>query len=222
MTVGGDVAWQMGGFGGRARRADEHVPRRPPHARRGGDGPQRAGRRGAGRALRAARRGAARRSPPRSAARRARRARHVGRRPAGGGLVRARRRRWPASGWCSPASPRSPRRSAETPAAANGIAGAVLGAAYLLRAAGDVGDGTLSWLSPIGWAQAHAPVRGRAVVAAGAARRRDRRARRRSRSRCARAATRAPGSSRRGPARRPRRRGCCARSGSRCGCSAAC
>lgn len=35
--------------------------------------------------------------------------------------------------------------------AANGIAGAALGAAYLLRAAGDSGDGTLSWLSPIGW-----------------------------------------------------------------------
>jgi ABC-2 type transport system permease protein len=34
-----------------------------------------------------------------------------------------------------------------------GIAGAILGAAFVLRAAGDVGDGTLSWLSPIGWAQ---------------------------------------------------------------------
>ncbi len=38
--------------------------------------------------------------------------------------------------------------------AANGLAGAVLGAAYVARAIGDVGDGTLSWLSPIGWAQA--------------------------------------------------------------------
>ncbi len=37
------------------------------------------------------------------------------------------------------------------------ISGAALGAAYLLRAAGDVGDGTLSWLSPIGWAQAMRP-----------------------------------------------------------------
>jgi polyether ionophore transport system permease protein len=41
--------------------------------------------------------------------------------------------------------------------AANGIAGAVLGAAYLLRAAGDSGDGTLSWLSPIGWGKATRP-----------------------------------------------------------------
>ena len=40
---------------------------------------------------------------------------------------------------------------------AHAIAGAALGAAYLLRAAGDVGDGTLSWLSPIGWAQAMRP-----------------------------------------------------------------
>jgi ABC-2 type transport system permease protein len=39
---------------------------------------------------------------------------------------------------------------------ARGVYGAValtLGAASLLRAAGDVGNGALSWLSPIGWAQ---------------------------------------------------------------------
>jgi ABC-2 type transport system permease protein len=41
--------------------------------------------------------------------------------------------------------------------AANGLAGVVLGAAFLLRAAGDSGDGTLSWLSPIGWARATRP-----------------------------------------------------------------
>jgi polyether ionophore transport system permease protein len=41
--------------------------------------------------------------------------------------------------------------------AAFGLVGAVLGASYALRAAGDVGDGTLSWLSPIGWAQAMRP-----------------------------------------------------------------
>jgi ABC-2 type transport system permease protein len=34
-----------------------------------------------------------------------------------------------------------------------GISGAVLGYAYVLRAAGDAGDGALSWLSPIGWSQ---------------------------------------------------------------------
>jgi ABC-2 type transport system permease protein len=36
--------------------------------------------------------------------------------------------------------------------AATGIAGAVLGGTYLLRAAGDTGPGGLTWLSPIGWA----------------------------------------------------------------------
>jgi ABC-2 type transport system permease protein len=43
---------------------------------------------------------------------------------------------------------------------AYGLVGAVLGAAYALRAAGDVGDGTLSWLSPIGWGQAMRPYAG--------------------------------------------------------------
>jgi ABC-2 type transport system permease protein len=38
-----------------------------------------------------------------------------------------------------------------------GITGAAIGGAYLLRAAGDVGDGTLSWLSPIGWGQSMRP-----------------------------------------------------------------
>ncbi|MCL2533783.1 MAG: ABC transporter permease [Nocardiaceae bacterium] len=36
---------------------------------------------------------------------------------------------------------------------ARGIAFAVLAVAFLLRAVGDAGSGTLSWLSPIGWAQ---------------------------------------------------------------------
>ena len=40
---------------------------------------------------------------------------------------------------------------------AYGATGAVLGLAYLLRAAGDVGNGTLSWLSPIGWGQSMRP-----------------------------------------------------------------
>lgn len=41
-----------------------------------------------------------------------------------------------------------------------GIAGAVLGASFVLRAVGDIGDGTLSWLSPIGWAQKTRPFAG--------------------------------------------------------------
>jgi ABC-2 type transport system permease protein len=40
---------------------------------------------------------------------------------------------------------------------AYGLVGAVLGGSYVLRAAGDVGDGTLSWLSPIGWTQSMRP-----------------------------------------------------------------
>lgn len=38
-----------------------------------------------------------------------------------------------------------------------GAAGAVLGAAYVVRAIGDIGDGTISWLSPIGVAQKARP-----------------------------------------------------------------
>ncbi|MPY79923.1 MAG: ABC transporter permease [Actinophytocola sp.] len=37
--------------------------------------------------------------------------------------------------------------------AASGMAGALIGIAYALRAAGDMGNPALSWLSPIGWAQ---------------------------------------------------------------------
>ena len=37
---------------------------------------------------------------------------------------------------------------------------AVLGASFLLRAIGDIGDGTISWLSPIGWAQKARPFAG--------------------------------------------------------------
>lgn len=41
-----------------------------------------------------------------------------------------------------------------------GMAGGVLGASFLLRAVGDIGDGTLSWLSPIGVAQKTRPYAG--------------------------------------------------------------
>lgn len=46
---------------------------------------------------------------------------------------------------------------AEHSRGAAGLAGVALGAAYALRAAGDVGNGALSWLSPIGWAQSAEP-----------------------------------------------------------------
>lgn len=48
----------------------------------------------------------------------------------------------------------------ENPRVATGAAGAVLGAAYVLRAVGDMGDGTISWLSPLGWAQKARPYAG--------------------------------------------------------------
>lgn len=38
-----------------------------------------------------------------------------------------------------------------------GMGGLVLGASFVLRAIGDIGDGTVSWLSPIGWAQKTRP-----------------------------------------------------------------
>jgi ABC-2 type transport system permease protein len=41
-----------------------------------------------------------------------------------------------------------------------GLGGLVLGAAFLLRAVGDIGDGTLSWFSPIGWVQKTKPFAG--------------------------------------------------------------
>lgn len=41
-----------------------------------------------------------------------------------------------------------------------GVTGAVLGASYLLRAVGDIGDGTASWFSPIGVAQKVRPFAG--------------------------------------------------------------
>jgi ABC-2 type transport system permease protein len=41
-----------------------------------------------------------------------------------------------------------------------GLTAAVLGVSYVLRAVGDVGSGTMSWLSPIGWAQKARPFAG--------------------------------------------------------------
>ncbi len=46
---------------------------------------------------------------------------------------------------------------AATARAAYGLTGATIGAAYLVRAVGDVSGGGLSWLSPVGWAQAQRP-----------------------------------------------------------------
>lgn len=48
----------------------------------------------------------------------------------------------------------------ENPRVASGMAGGILGAAFALRAVGDVRGGTLSWLSPMGWAQKARPYAG--------------------------------------------------------------
>ncbi|NNH69303.1 ABC transporter permease [Nocardia uniformis] len=45
----------------------------------------------------------------------------------------------------------------EYPRGVYGSVSLLLAAAYVLRAVGDVGDGTLSWLSPIGWGQRSYP-----------------------------------------------------------------
>lgn len=49
---------------------------------------------------------------------------------------------------------------AENPRVATGVAGGALGVAYVVRAAGDMSGGGLSWLSPIGWAQKARPFAG--------------------------------------------------------------
>jgi hypothetical protein len=41
-----------------------------------------------------------------------------------------------------------------------GMSGAVLGASFVLRAIGDIGNGAVSWLSPLGWAQKTRPFAG--------------------------------------------------------------
>ena len=46
------------------------------------------------------------------------------------------------------------------PPGAYGITGALLGLSFVVRAVGDVGDGTVSWLSPMGWAQSVRPFAG--------------------------------------------------------------
>ena len=46
---------------------------------------------------------------------------------------------------------------ASTSRGANGLGSAVLGVFYLLRMVGDLGDGRLTWASPIGWGQQMQP-----------------------------------------------------------------
>jgi ABC-2 type transport system permease protein len=48
----------------------------------------------------------------------------------------------------------------QSPRAMYGVVGVAMGAAYVLRAVGDIGNGLFSWLSPIGWYQAMHPFSG--------------------------------------------------------------
>ena len=59
-----------------------------------------------------------------------------------------------AAGWCFTGTALVAAQLASSTRAMYGLAGAVLGLAYALRAVGDVGNHALSWLSPIGWYQA--------------------------------------------------------------------
>jgi ABC-2 type transport system permease protein len=67
---------------------------------------------------------------------------------------------WAAAGCVFAAVAAVAAQLTESARAANGIALAALGIAFLLRAAGDSGSSWLAWLSPIGWAQQVRPYAG--------------------------------------------------------------
>jgi ABC-2 type transport system permease protein len=48
----------------------------------------------------------------------------------------------------------------ENPRVVSGVAGGLLGISFAVRAVGDIGSGSLSWLSPMGWAQKARPYAG--------------------------------------------------------------
>ncbi len=152
-TTGGQVAWQATRVRGGHDRCDEHAPRRPAHARRGGVGSRRAP---------ASRCGLA--TGPHDRGRRGRVGANLlagvavtgtlvvygldaaGALVLGGGLC-----------WCGLAFGGVALVACQVTGstrAAYGITGGAIGLAYGLRAIGDVTGGGLSWLSPIGWYQA--------------------------------------------------------------------
>ncbi len=59
-----------------------------------------------------------------------------------------------ACGWVFAGTALVAAQLASSTRATYGVAGTVIATAYVLRAIGDVGNGVLSWLSPIGWYQA--------------------------------------------------------------------
>ncbi|HEY6933610.1 MAG TPA: hypothetical protein VI452_09440 [Marmoricola sp.] len=64
------------------------------------------------------------------------------------------------AGWFFAATALVAMQLTATSRSAYGLAGAVIGLAYVLRAVGDVGRPALSWVSPIGWYQAMHPFSG--------------------------------------------------------------
>ena len=203
----------------RDRRADEPAADRPPHARRGGARAHRA-------ACAPAPSARVRRWPPRwpssspmdLAIAAIVALGLIAHGPARGGLARARRVARPRAGSCSPASARSRRQLTEGARAANGLAGVVLGVAFLAaRGRGRRATGRCRGSRRSAWARATRPFDGERwwplllclAAAAGA--------RRAPRSRCSRGATSAPACcpTRPGPPqRRPARRRSAWRSGS--------
>ncbi|HYG95082.1 MAG TPA: polyketide antibiotic transporter [Nocardioides sp.] len=59
-----------------------------------------------------------------------------------------------ACGWVFSGTALAAAQLTQSTRAMYGVAGVVVGTAYLLRFVGDIGNGALSWLSPIGWYQA--------------------------------------------------------------------
>ena len=163
-SVGGLVGVAAGRDRARARRADGDPARHAPHARGGGDRAGRARRLRRRRPQRAARR----RAPHRRAReRRARRDRHAGDPrdgPRGGRRARARPRLRVHRRSPSRASRRSRRSSPSPRGRPTGSRSRCSAASFAIRAIGDAGPHWLSWFSPLGWGQARARVRRRALV----------------------------------------------------------
>ena len=161
------MTWQAAAFGAVVARADEHVPRRPAHPRRGGDRTRRAAPRRAGRPARADHRAALLTAVARQRAARARWSplslvayplAVADSLALGVGLTLC---GWVFTGTALIAA----QLTASTRGGVRHRRGGDRASAYALRAVGDVGDPALCWLSPIGWYQAMHAVLRAALVA---------------------------------------------------------
>ena len=153
-TIGGQVTWQSTAFGAIVVGLMSMFLDRPPHPRRGGERPRRAGPRGRRRPARADDR--SRSSPP------------CWRTCSSACLVAGSLISFPlavedslalglgltATGWVFTGVALVAAQLTSSTRAMYGLVGAVIGVSFVLRAVGDVGNPALSWLSPIGWYQA--------------------------------------------------------------------